>query len=253
MCDSVTYTTTISWSSAVINDCHQTLPSAWRSQDWSSPWRPWQWWCWRPPCWPGPGPGTMTVYTPCSELPDSPQPIFTSRSWGKGNSHIIPSHESSKFLIQLLFFFTQKVILSWKDAKKNMKDSQLLIHFRKNRTPTPTTTTTQPLSSSTIPPLQPAIVPGKKVKFNTRRPRIMRMKPIKDQVRRPMTKKPLYPPRKNKSKYSIKFKNILHRSKMGRFQKYLKKQSYIFLWYNILSDMSVVCTILFIVFINVNT
>ena len=121
VCDSVTYTTTISWSSAVINDCHQTLPSAWRSQDWSSPWRPWQWWCWRPPCWPGPGPGTMTVYTPCSELPDSPQPIFTSRSWGKGNSHIIPSHESSKFLIQLLIFFPKKLYFRGKMQKKIWK------------------------------------------------------------------------------------------------------------------------------------
>jgi len=73
-----------------------------------------------------------------------------------------------------------------------------------------TTNTTQPLSP------QPTL---KKITFNSRRPRILKMKPIKDQVRRPKMKKLTYAPRKNKSKYSIKFRNILHRSKMGRFQK----------------------------------
>ena len=95
-----------------------------------------------------------------------------------------------------------------------------------------TTNTTQPLSP------QPTL---KKITFNSRRPRILKMKPIKDQVRRPKVKKLTYAPRKNKSKYSIKFRNILHRSKMGRFQKNIneatKKKKLIYFWCKFMQDL----------------
>lgn len=82
--------------------------------------------------------------------------------------------------------------------------------LRKRNTINITSTTAQPLS------VKPRL---KTISFNSRRPSIMKMKPIKDQVKRPKIKTYSYPARKSKSKYSIKFRNILHRSKMGRFQK----------------------------------
>ena len=96
--------------------------------------------------------------------------------------------------------------------------------LRKRNTTNTTSSPTQHLS------VKPRL---KTISFSSRRPSIMKMKPIKDQVKRPKLKTYSYPPRKSKSKYSIKFRNILHRSKMGRFQKNIneakKKHKYFFL------------------------